>query len=134
MLTNDDSEIKLASAAQYLALKELWDHDAGNYWHHSTEGRTAIDTMVADGWLKRRSTLLTTSEADYINYFLNQSGPTGGPDLRNRYLHGSQADGDDRAVHLQTYLIVLRLLIAIVIKLNDDLCLRAHAECVTCRG
>ena len=76
---------------------------------------------IADGWLERRSTLLTTSEADYINYFLNQSGPTGGPDLRNRYLHGSQADGDDKAVHLHTYLIALRLLIALVIKLNDDL-------------
>ncbi|WP_199434744.1 hypothetical protein [Qaidamihabitans albus] len=128
VLINDDSQINLASAAQYLALKELWDDDAGNYWHHSPDGRAAINTMVADGWLERRSTLLTTSEADYINYFLNQSGPTGGPDLRNRYLHGSQADGDDNAVHLQTYLIALRLLIAIVIKLNDELCLRAQTQ------
>jgi hypothetical protein len=83
--------------------------------------KTECMSAVADGWLERRSTLLTTSEADYINYFLNQSGPTGGPDLRNRYLHGSQADGDDKAVHLHTYLIALRLLIALVIKLNDDL-------------
>jgi hypothetical protein len=128
VLVNDDSQIKLASAAQFLALRELWDNDAGNYWHHSPGGRAAIDAMVADGWLERRSTLLTTSEADYINYFLNQSGPTGGPDLRNRYLHGSQADGDDNAVHLHTYLIALRLLIALVIKLNDDLCLRTQTQ------
>ncbi len=128
VLANDDSHIKLASAVQFLALRELWDNDAGNYWHHSPDGRAAIDAMVADGWLERRSTLLTTSEADYINYFLNQSGPTGGPDLRNRYLHGSQADGDDNAVHLHTYLIALRLLIALVIKLNDDLCLRTQTQ------
>ncbi|PXY23461.1 hypothetical protein BAY59_27715 [Prauserella coralliicola] len=132
VLINDDSQIKLASAAQYLALKELWENDAGNYWHHSPEGRAAIDRMAADGWLERRSTLLTTSEAEYINYFLNQSGPAGGPDLRNRYLHGSQADGDDNAAHLQTYLIALRLLIATVIKLNDELCLRTEAESMTC--
>jgi hypothetical protein len=121
VLVNDDSQVELANAAQFLALRELWDNGAANYWHHSPAGRAAIDAMVADGWLERRSTLLTTSEADYINYFLNQSGPTGGPDLRNRYLHGSQADGDDKAVHLHTYLIALRLLIALVIKLNDDL-------------
>jgi hypothetical protein len=128
VLVNDDSQIKLASAAQFLALRELWDNDAGNYWRHSPGGRAAIDAMVADGWLERRSTLLTTSEADYINYFLNQAGPTGGPDLRNRYLHGSQADGDDNAVHLHTYLIALRLLIALVIKLNDDLCLGKQTQ------
>jgi hypothetical protein len=128
VLVNDDSQIKLASAVQFLALRELWDNEAGSYWHHSPGGRAAIDAMVADGWLDRRSTLLTTSEADYINYFLNQSGPNGGPDLRNRYLHGSQADGDDKAVHLRTYLIALRLLIALVIKLNDDLCLRAQTQ------
>jgi hypothetical protein len=129
VLVNDEhSVIKLASAAQFLALRELWDNDAGNYWHHSPSGRAAIDAMVTDGWLERRTTLLTTSEADYINYFLNQEGPTGGPDLRNRYLHGSQADGDDNAVHLHTYLIALRLLIALVIKLNDDLCLRTQVQ------
>ena len=81
VLVNDDSQIKLASASQFLALRELWDNDAGSYWHHSPSGRAAIDAMVAHGWLERRSTLLTTSEADYINYFLNQFGPTGGPDL-----------------------------------------------------
>jgi hypothetical protein len=121
VLVTNDSQLELASAARFLALRELWNNDAGSYWHHSPGGRAAIDAMVADGWLERRSTLFTTSEADYINYFLNQSGPTGGPDLRNRYLHGSQADGDDKAVHLHTYLITLRLLIALVIKLNDDL-------------
>lgn len=128
VLVKDDAQIKLASTAQFLALRELWNNDAGSYWHHSPGGRAAIDAMVADGWLERRSTLLTTSEADYVNYFLNQAGPTGGPDLRNRYLHGSQADGDDNAVHLHTYLIALRLLIALVIKLNDDLCLRTQTQ------
>jgi hypothetical protein len=128
VLLNDGSQIKLANTAQFLALRELWDNNAGNYWHHSPDGRAAIDAMVADGWLERRSTLLTTSEADYINYFLNQAGPTGGPDLRNRYLHGSQADGDDNAVHLNTYLIALRLLIALAIKINDDLYLRTQTQ------
>jgi hypothetical protein len=128
VLVNDGSQIRLASTAQFLALRELWNNDAGSYWHHSAGGRAAIDAMVADGWLERRSTLLTTSEADYVNYFLNHAGPTGGPDLRNRYLHGSQADGDDNAVHLHTYLIALRLLIALVIKLNDDLCLHTQMQ------
>ena len=48
--------------------------------------------------------------------------------MRNRYLHGSQADWDDDNAHFQTYLITLRLLVALVIKVNDDLCLKATPD------
>ena len=51
VLVNDDSQVELANAAQFLALRELWDNGAANYWHHSPAGRAAIDAMVADGWL-----------------------------------------------------------------------------------
>ena len=124
-----DSEVTFGDSPRLVALKDLWDYEAASYWHYTADGRAAIEDMVSDGWLKRRSTLLTPAEVAYINYYLNQKGPSGGPDLRNRYLHGSQADyDDDKNAHFHTYLIALRLLVAFVIKINDDLWLRAAAD------
>jgi hypothetical protein len=124
-----DCEVMFGDLPRLVALRELWDYEAASYWHYTTAGRAAIDGMFADGWLERHSTLLTSAEVAYINYYLNQKGPSGGPDLRNRYLHGSQADyDDDKNAHFHTYLIALRLLVAFVIKINDDLWLRAAAD------
>jgi hypothetical protein len=124
-----DSAVTFGDAQRLVALKELWDYEATSYWHYTAAGHAAIDDMVADGWLEQRSTLLTTAEVAYINYYLSQKGSSGGPDLRNRYIHGSQADyDDDKNAHLHTYLIALRLLVAFVIKINDDLWLRAAAS------
>lgn len=83
--------------------------------------------MVSAGWLVHRSTLLSAAEVSYFNYFLNDKEFSNGPSLRNRYLHGSQADGDDDRVHRHTYLTALRLLVALVIKINDDFCLTDNA-------
>jgi hypothetical protein len=69
--------------------------------------------------------LMTDAEADYFNYFLNKAGFSNGPNLRNRYLHGSQARADGDEAHFNTYLIAVRLVVALVIKMNDDLCLSA---------
>lgn len=51
--------------------------------------------MAACTWLERRSSLLTATEMNDFNYFLNQSEFSDGPDLRNKYLHGSQPEGTD---------------------------------------
>lgn len=41
------------------------------------------------------STLFSKPEQDYFNYFLNKSDFTNGLDLRNSYLHGTQAKPDE---------------------------------------
>ncbi len=120
--------VQVANAPQLHVLKDLWDYEAASYYRHSQASRREIDAMVGNGWLERRESLLTIAETSYFNYFLNQSEFSDGPDLRNRYLHGSQADGEDSQVHGQTYIIALRLLIALVIKINDDFDLRSMQE------
>jgi hypothetical protein len=62
---------------------------------------------------------LTDAEADYFNYFLNRVDFSNGPNLRNRYLHGSQ-QGTDDSEHLKSYVIGLRLMVALLIKINDE--------------
>lgn len=81
--------------------------------------------MVTKGWATRRSSLLTAAEAQYFNYFLNGVDFSNGPQLRNKYLHGAQGNGDGEDVHFHTYITALRLTVALVIKINDDFCLAA---------
>lgn len=90
------TRVQFVSVEQYLILRALFTTQATSYYHLSNAGRAAADAMVAKGWAERRSSLLTEAEAKYFNYFLNAVDFSNGPQLRNKYLHGSQANGDGR--------------------------------------
>jgi hypothetical protein len=121
--TDTGERVRFASPYQFRVLRDLFHNEAASYYHYPAEARTVIDAMVAKGWLVRRSSLLTEAESGYFNYSLNQSEFSNGPDLRNRYLHGSHIDVSDEDEHFRTYVTALKLLIALVIKMNDDFCL-----------
>jgi hypothetical protein len=75
---------------------------------------------VEKGWLKFRAALVTSAEASYFNYMLNKSEFSDGPDLRNSYSHGTNADPKDFAAHQTSYLQFIRLLVALTLKIRDD--------------
>lgn len=118
--------VYFANPEQLLVLLALFRTQAASYHHLSRAGRAAVDEMVDKGWVVRRSTLLTEAEADYFNYFLNRVDFSNGPNLRNRYQHGSQPGADDNE-HFKSYLIALRLMVAILIKINDEFTLAAES-------
>lgn len=120
VLENTGERVQIADAEQFGVLKALNNYEAASYSHFSTNGQKRIDDMVGKGWLIRRGSLLSTAEASYFNYYLNNLEFTGGPALRNKYLHGSRANPNDEDEHRNTYVIAMRLLIALVIKINDD--------------
>jgi hypothetical protein len=125
ILANNGQRLQFANLEQLLILAALFKTQAVNYYHLSKAGRALADGMVSKGWVSRRSTLLTDAEADYFNYFLNKVGFSNGPNLRNRYLHGSQTHSDSDKGHFTSYLTAVRLIVALVIKVNDDVCLSA---------
>lgn len=124
VLEDTGARVRFASGEQLLILAALFNTQGANYYHLSQAGRAVVNAMVEKGWVVRRSSLLTEAEGDYFNYFLNRVGFSNGPNLRNGYQHGSQAGNDDRE-HFNAYIVALRLMIALVIKINDDLCLSA---------
>lgn len=81
-----------------------------------------IEKLITEDKLVTEKTLLTRQESDYIDYYLNKSIFINGHDLRNKYLHGTSASYDNENTHYTNYLHALRLLITIMIKINDDLC------------
>lgn len=125
VLEDTGTRVQLANLEQFLILRALFTTQAASYYHLSDAGRAEADALGARGWAARRSSLLTDAEGKYFNYFLNGVDFTNGPQLRNKYLHGSQANADDEDAHFRAYIIALRLTVALVIKVNDDFCLSA---------
>lgn len=126
VLEDTGTRVQLVSLEQAIILRALFDTQAASYYHLSDAGQAQADAMVAKGWAVRRSSLLTDAEGRYFNYFLNGRDSSNGPALRNKYLHGSQANADGENAHFSTYVTALRLTLALVIKMNDDFCLSAN--------
>lgn len=120
VLRNSGNRVQIGSAPQFLILRSLVSNEAASYVHLTDRGRAAADEMVERGWLRLAATLLTTAEAGYFNYQLNKSQFHNGPEIRNKYLHGSQADLDGPGAHFEAYITTLKLTIALIIKINDD--------------
>jgi transcriptional regulator with XRE-family HTH domain len=122
ILRKTSKRLIFQSQHQILILKNLFQAEALSYYHYSAEGRAEIDAMVSKGWLVMKSSLLTDPEAKYFSFYLNQQDSSNGHDLRNIYLHGSMSGDNkkDENKHYQTYLITLRLFIALIIKIDDD--------------
>ena len=69
------------------------------------------------------NSLFSKPECDYFNYYLNRASFNNGLNLRNNYSHGTQPNGDkDENIHKSNYMIFLRIVILIIIKINDELC------------
>jgi len=124
VLVKEKVAVKFRSEDQLTVLKHLFDIEALSYYHCTIGIQSEINSMVSKDWLVIKSSLLTEAEASYFNYYLNQKDFSNGLDLRNRYLHGSQADKEDENEHYKTYIMALKLLMALIIKVNSDFLLQ----------
>ncbi|MBO5168520.1 MAG: hypothetical protein J6B49_05405 [Phascolarctobacterium sp.] len=74
------------------------------------------------------SKLFTKFEVNYINYMLNKAEFNNGNDLRNKYNHGSYPQ--EPHIQKRDYLELLKIMILIVIKINEEFCLKfPQKEC-----
>jgi hypothetical protein len=81
-----------------------------------------IEELSSQNLVDYESSLFSKNEQDYFDYYLNKSKFTNGHDIRNRYLHGTNTN-DERQYEID-YHIILKLFAIIVIKINDDLCIK----------
>lgn len=111
--------LEFESPGQILALKQLYCHSEIVAESFPMEGQKSIKIMADRGWLSPKSTLLTNEEAKLMNYYLNQSQFSNGPDLRNKYMHGSNSLSERE--HYSNYIKALMLIVTLTIKINDDI-------------
>lgn len=113
-------DIEFPKPTLILVLCDIYNSEAAAFGHYGTDESAAALALVDKGWLAFSSTLLTSAEASYFNFILNKSEFSDGPDLRNSYAHGTNADPGDVMAHRQSYVLFLRMLVSLVLKIRDD--------------
>lgn len=119
---NDDNKIVLVNRNRTRIYYDIYRNGVIATSKLSDNLKQEVDKLLNEGALVAENTLLTRQESDYIDYYLNKSKFINGYDLRNKYLHGTSSNYDNENEHYINYLHALRLLITIMIKINDDLC------------
>ena len=123
LLAVDNNYIKLKNKQLINIYADLYFNEVINYWRYPKQLRNIVDSLIERGILYSENTLFSKPEQDYFNYYLNMSEFIDGFDIRNSNLHGSQSGDRNSEIHSSRYMIILQLLILIVIKINDDLCI-----------
>jgi hypothetical protein len=113
--------IQITNPARLIILKDLYLNEVASFYRYSFELRQEAQQMEVEKIIFFDSTLFSKPEQDYFNYFLNKSEFTNGLDLRNSYLHGTQAKPDEIQKHEYAYFTYLKLLILTFLKIEDDL-------------
>ncbi len=124
----DGSQICIKNVERLILLNDLYKHEVinRNYYPHSFQ--VVIDDLIGEGLLENGSTLFSRQEIKYLNYLLNKAEYVNGLELRNKYMHGTQHIEVNDEKHKQNYLILLRLFVLLVIKVNDEFSLKARID------
>lgn len=104
-----------------LILRDIFENEVASFYHYSTDIQEEVINMSKEGIVFFGSSLFAESEQNYFNYYLNKSEFTNGLDLRNSYLHGTQANPSEIHLHENSYLLYLKLLTLVIFKIEDDL-------------
>lgn len=117
----DDNDVLRLNREYIAILADMYKHDVicvqyyGKYKTILTEMKNADD-------IRTESTLFSVPETNYLNYMLNRSEYSNGKDLRNKYIHSTYPMEED--VQMQDYMDLLKIMIIIIGKINEEFLLR----------
>lgn len=124
LMLDENGYIRITDLREAYVLRDLYKNEVVSYWHYPEDHRIAVDSLIKRGLAESESTLFSRPEQAYFNYHLNKAEFCNSLDLRNKYSHGTQpSDETSEQTHEMNYIIFIKLLILIIIKINDDLCL-----------
>ncbi|UKB81293.1 hypothetical protein [Chryseobacterium sp. MEBOG07] len=126
ILVDDDGFLQITNIPRIFIIKDLRENEAGSYYHYPPDYQQEVQKMISEDMIYFHSSLFSKPEQAYLNYFLNKSDFTNGMDLRNSYLHGTQATPDHTEKHDHAYLIYLKLIVLALLKIDDDLAIFRH--------
>lgn len=105
-----------------ICLKAVWDNGAIALARCGEEDLSLIDGLVTDEMLSYSGKLFAPDEAAYLDYMFNDASFPNSQGLRNRYDHAHSPIADPNAASIQSdYYRMLSLLVAITLKINDEL-------------
>lgn len=83
--------------------------------------QSEINKLICENDIKYESTLFSKPEQDYLNFVLNKSQFGNSLDLRNKYIHSSFPHNDEDQQNTD-YIILLKIIILVILKINDEFC------------
>jgi hypothetical protein len=113
--------ILVLNPTRLIILKDLYHNEVASFYHYSLAFRKEAELMAAEDIVYFECSLFSKPEQAYFNYFLNKKEFTNGLDLRNSYLHGTQARPEEKQKHEYAYFTYLKLLFLAMLKIEDDL-------------
>lgn len=113
--------IEISNPARVEILHDLYYNEFASFYHYPFHLRQEAQQMESEKIVFFEGSLFAKPEQAYFNYYLNKSEFTNGLDLRNSYLHGTQATPDEIQAHEYAYFTYLKLLILTFLKIEDDL-------------
>lgn len=119
---DDNGYLIFSNIDLVILLKEFYYEEVVNYYHCSEKTKDLINDMISRNLLVCESTLLSRNEHDYFDYYLNKSKYTNGHEIRNHYIHGTNIFDENQ--YKNDYFMIIKLIIIIVLKINDDLCIK----------
>lgn len=99
-------------------LWDMYEHDV--LCIRSADDNAEVKKMISRGELIEEGTLFSRPEQEYLNYILNKSQFSNGKDLRNKYIHSTYSM--DTAIQERDYVELLKVMVMVVGKINDELC------------
>lgn len=125
---DSDDYIRVKDKKMITILNDLYNNEVINYWKYPLKYREKMDELIKNDMLLKGSTLFSKQEQNYFNFYLNQRSFNNTYDLRNKYLHGNKLKDDDENTHYNNYMLFLKLIILIIIKINDELCVKEEIK------
>lgn len=116
-----DDHIQIVNPKRLAILKDLYNNEVASLHRYPSDFQNEARQMAAENLVNFDKSLFSKPEQAYFNYVLNKSEFTNGLDLRNSYLHGTQANPDDIQKHEYAYFTYLKLLFLTMLKIEDDL-------------
>jgi hypothetical protein len=108
------------NTGRVFVLKDLFSNEVICPRYYDHELHKQVELLVAAGDLRFAHTLFSKPEQDYLNYIFNKAEFSNGLDLRNRYSHDTCSL--DEKIQSEDYLELQKIMILIIIKINEEFC------------
>lgn len=126
LLAIDPTGVVIPAWKKVRLLKDLYDKSVIVNGYYS-DCSTALEELQRQGFIRYESSLFSVPEQQYLNFMLNQAEYSNGYQLRNKYAHGSYILDEIR--QQQDYTELLKIMVLIIIKINEEFCFREdHRE------
>ncbi len=125
----DENGFLRMKKALFILLYDINQNGCVAFSYCSEAEKQHVEKLLSTGDLLAESSLFTKQEQDFLDYMLNVQRFSNGPELRNKYVHGNFSG--DLKKHDADYLELLKIMALIVLKINEEFCLKYPSDSIT---